>query len=912
MTSDQATVRSRSLKSVVQLLDKDPTVLERGAYVMRQILACASDRSPLVRDSALSLISKCLNLKPALEYEALGTILHRTADLAVGVRKRAMKLLKDIYLRNTTKEVRSAIADSLFQRINDTEDSICDLARQMFEEIWISPFYHSAVQDHGSVSFKISLNDQTSLIVKTAQRGGNVLAVLESLLKNIMSQASKNAAANFEVCQAMVAGMFDSIVDNEDAPEKPKQQHVLQTLTVFAKANPKLFTTTQLELLQPYVENLSKFDDLLIYRSVIIIFRFVFPCLPRLQAGFCKMVQDALMRSVSKLGKPELNEAVPCLWTINGVLGNIDRLIRLTISSLQQVYSARNINLADDSQAKTALRVKRYMMITGMFGKYCDFEHEPRLFKESFPWWKGNSVSGLMVDILSLFTASAHPLEVRKQALDSVCNICQFWPKNFLKEQVNSAFDKVFAEGKQDLEDIVLKGFAGFFALEEKRSEKGLEDSADDINKEEAGRLSGALIANENDGISASIAQRYVKPILRIALATQDDYALTAVEVIASINRQGLVHPKECGPTFVSLETSTNARIADIAVAEHRALHGKHESMLEKEYMKAVYQAFMYQKDVVGDSSGTTHHPFHSKLRSFFEVIKTGNGKLRKKFLSSLCARADFDLAKLDVTDPLPEHLLYVRFVADNLAFFEYGRLDELLHLVSCLENVVAGTGTGVAHAIETEVFSVKLDETAKIEPQEESITLVRTTQTPSADRLRQLATASMILSILWETRTFLRRLYGLSAVQKQRDVKGKAAAKDLTRSPTKAPGIHGDRFIDEMLIIMRGLSSPETMMAQCQKFVELLSVDNDFKLAADGENGVDEAARLETPSEDEDEAASVPPSGGSRGGKRKGSHPVDGMVSKVKKSRPSLGGRMRRSSTDVGDADQNADPNWI
>ncbi|KAI9821699.1 MAG: Sister chromatid cohesion protein 2 [Pycnora praestabilis] len=898
MSSDQATVRSRALKSVIQLLDKDPSILERGAYVMNHILKCSSDASSLVRDSAVALMAKCILLKPALEDQIYKAVLSRTADAAVGVRKRSMKLSKDIYLRNTTKDIKAAIADSLLQRITDVEESVSDLAKQMFEEIWIAPYYRLTEDPEKSVQFKLAIREQAGLIIKTVQRGDAVSSVLDILLQKVLSNESKTAAGNFRVCKTMVAAMVDGIVDTEELPDKPPQQCILQALTVFAKASAKLFTVEQLEFLQPYINNLQKTDDLVVYRSVIVIYRCVLPHLSNLRTGFLQNVQSSLFATVSRLGKSELNEVVSCLSTINLVLKNIDRLARLTISCLQGAYKVKDADLSSDVHCPTKSKVIKWMIIAAMFGKYCDFESDQKLFLDQFPWWKGNSVSGLMINIVTPFTSPKQPLEIRRTALDSIGMICQSWPKHFLNEQVNSAFDIVFTERNPDLQNVVLSGFKDFFGLEEKRSETAEGVLSGEDPDTESGRLAGASKANENDGISTAIAQRFVTSIIEIALATQDNYALIATEILASINRQGLVHPKECGPALVALETSSNTLIAEIAFCEHRNQHQKHETMFEKEYMKAVHQAFIYQRDVVGNSLGATVRPFVSKLRSLFEVIKSSNGKYRKKFLTQLCTKIDFDPAKLDVTVDPPPHLLFAKFVLENMAFFEYGRTDELLHVITTMEKLVAGTGTGVAHSIETVIFGVQLGDT-------KDGTLQAPTHPPLTEysvipeRLRQLTASSMILSMLWETRTFLRRQYGLLTTQKQRDTKtNKGAAKDLSKPPVKSQGVTGDKYWDEISRIASSLSSPEAMMNQCKEFNDLLSVDQELKLAAEGDE--EAAAPATTPSEDEEAGSLVPLSGGGRGRKRSRNSVGESQGQQKKKKRQPSAGKGKRGSADV------------
>ena len=65
--------RSKAIKSIVQLLEKDPAILERHSNVLTYIITSTSDQSPMVRDSALGLIGKCVSLNPTLQPEGCQT-----------------------------------------------------------------------------------------------------------------------------------------------------------------------------------------------------------------------------------------------------------------------------------------------------------------------------------------------------------------------------------------------------------------------------------------------------------------------------------------------------------------------------------------------------------------------------------------------------------------------------------------------------------------------------------------------------------------------------------------------------------------------------------------------------------------------------------------------------------------------
>lgn len=825
----------------------------------------------MVRDSALSLIAKCIALKPKLEEDGCRSILTCAADPTAGVRKRCIGLLKDIYLKTSRTELKLAIVDSFLQRTTDTEESVATLARQTFEEVWLTPFHELIDSSQDGSKLRVGLGERVTLIASLVQRSETALETLGFCLKKILSDNSKTASLNFKVCKAMVATMFEKLVEDESS-EKEFQQALLQTITVFAKANAKLFSPDQLETLHPYIGNLATAEDLFIFRSVVVIYRCVLPYLSSAHNSLLKEVQNDLFKSVAKLARSELNEVMACLWTINGVLRNTDRLVKLTISVLKPIQHYRNVDLADNANADSAIvaRAKSYIRIAGCVGRHCDLEKYEPHFKNAFPSWKGGSVAGLMIDSIVPFTLPKQPLELRVMALESVGSICQSWPAQFSRDEPRKILSMVFKEDNASLQNIVLKSFAEFFAMHEGKAEKSVVPSAEKADQENSTRLGGSLKASDNDGAAALIAQHFLQSMLRVAQSRQDAYALTAIELIASINRQGLVHPKECAGVLVSLETSTVPAIAKVAFDTHKMLHQQYESMFEREYMRAVQEAFYYQRDVVGDPSGALARPYVAKLAPLFDIIKTSNSRYQKKFLSNLCSKVDFELKKLDSTGDPPEHLLLTRFVAQNLAFFDYGQLAELVSAVECMERIVSATGTVVAHSIEIEIFPPRMEAPLgelSSEPVPQGPGNAEPLPQVNPSVLRQLATAAASLSMLWEARTYLRRLYGIHAHVREKD--GKAAAKELNKSATKVQGVTGDKFWDAISRNMEALNSEDQMISKCREFATLLAIDDEFKVGQDEDaegNSFDAVGDL-------DDTGPGPGSlGGQRPGKRKNS----------------------------------------
>jgi cohesin loading factor subunit SCC2 len=903
LTSDQAKMRSRSLKSVIAMLEADPKLLDRDAGVMNVIFRCASDPSPMVRDNALSLIAKCMSLRPGLEESATQVILERAgSDVATGVRKRCLTILKDIYLHNTKSAVKASIARAFLLRLNDPEETVALLAHQSLFDIWIALFIAPAGVAVDTAKAKVALNEQVSLVVKTINTTESInlsdlLSRLEQFYRNMFKDGIKTNALVSIICSSIVDILFDSILNSSERTSKQEQRAFLSYLEALAKADASLIKPEQLQALQPYIQNLSTDDDLFFFRSVVVIYRCVLPHLS--DKALLKAIQNDLMRAVSRLGRAELNEAVSCLWTIDRVLHNTERLVKLTVSLLKNIYSTK-IPYSDgpeDSEATSrdaSRRLRSYLRITGCVGKYCDLESFANSFKEIFPAWKGTSVTSLMVDLICPLTTPERPSLIRIEALHSLASICQSWPGQFNKELVRKSFSEVLEKGSSDLQHIVVISFLEFFRSREAATESNTAAKSGGRD-DDTGRLDSSLKASDHDGAAALIAQHFLSFILQIAISGNEQNDMPAIEVIASINRQGLVHPKECAGALVALETSPRPLLAKVACDCHRLLHQQHETTFEREYMRAIREAYEYQRDVLHDSTGAKARPFVPKLSSLYEIIKTSNLKYLRKFFRNLVMKVSVDISDLSATQDATDQVLFSRFIVQNLAYLDYGKLDELVHVISFVESHVGKAGAEIAQAIEAQ--GIGRIEIPPGEGQNFGETRAETEALPSrvveSAPLKRLVIPAMTLTMLWETRVHLRRQYGIIGAVQENDGKSKDA-KEMAKAPTKVHGITGERFWENISDVMNSLSSNEAMVKRCHDFAQLMAMDDEVKVAAEvGELRDSYSASVDP------EVSLQPVVNGSKGsrGKRKSSVSVSGTPKKKKRGRPSLNGRRRSSA---------------
>ncbi|KAK6499881.1 Sister chromatid cohesion protein 2 [Arthrobotrys musiformis] len=827
---DQTSARSKGLKALMNIVEQDTSILEDKGLIPTLLDRC-KDASPSVRDSALDIIGKCLNLKPELEPRVLPTICTRAHDMNIPLRKRAIKLLREIYPNTNFPEHKVDIAKCLLMRVVDHEAAVAEQARKSFEDLWINQHYPQLKDgEDGELSLrgKVIIRERVGIITQVAITNEKLDAPLSTLIQFFLDPENKQVEQNSKVCRLMVQALFDDLVDSTGNDEdKLRRQSIMRTLVVFARASASLFRVDQLDILKPYIKNLSSTDDMAIYRSAIVIFRCVLPGLSAAHSKFLEDVATALLSNVSKLPMTELQEAIFCLSEINKSYDISGRLIAVFCSSfniLKPYFTADTSKL----DAQVLRKISRLICIVGLVGNYCPLERYSKEIRLRLA--KGNvtfktpSVSEFIVDTMLRFANENADPSVRKAALEAVGNVAKTHPEQYMRPAVTGAFEAVFRSDQKDFKSLVLKSLFDFLSAEERSSEEALKKGkAPAASKEsvanadyDPGRLTGASTATSRDGVSTALAQTFLHYIVTIALGSVDDYGYAAVELTGSVLRQGLVHPKECTPALVALMTCPDARIENVAKRELKTLAQKHESIVERAYMEGFRLAFKYQLEVVGSEDGADSATYTSKLANLY-ALTVASRKVKKKFLTNLLSAVHFDPNKLQVS-AIPSHLTYARFVLQNLAYFDYVALEDVHQVALGLEKLVGELGTIIVHQIETDILQISLGSTEPTKPIDPIVK-------------KRLCMGSVIANMCWNTRTYLRKLYGAAAEVTSKKVKN---PKEAIKAPTRIAGMGGRSLWDEMGELISTLDSDVGMDNQFREFVELLTVDNEFKRLGD------------------------------------------------------------------------------
>ncbi|KAK5955516.1 Sister chromatid cohesion protein 2 [Knufia fluminis] len=851
VTSDQAQVRSRSLKSVASILEIDSSLLDRDATIAEDVFRCASDDSAMVRDSALSLIARFVIPRGGvLQEKGMRRLLDCTCDEKIGVQKRSIGHLKEIYLQEHKAFTRKAIVLRFLLRLNDPEDSIVSLTEQTLQDILIKPALTDLAVDENSAAAKVAVEDLSSHLMNCVSE--HYLPMLKKFFASLLRADSKGRSNNHRLCAKLVEALFEKVISTE------KVESPLLVLTALAEADPRLVPAVHLSKLQIYLDARPG-ESTFMFRSAVEICRLVLPFLPETYKRLLKQTQDNLMKAITKMpGRLELDAIFQCLSTIDGVLHNTDRFFGFSKSILTGLQSP---DTSTDGKVK-AIPVDgkvKLVRILGAMGKHLDLDSHTEAFAKAVPNVRASSVSAHLATTLLPITAVERPLALREVALESVGSICQASPALFNDPEITKTLFDVLkpsldsaGSDRSRLQAAVLNIFDELYAARAASKEKS--DKAEEDDEQALKQMGGTAKSRDQDSAISAITMNVVDAVLCISLSEASANALPSARTLASISHQGLIHPKQCLGAFVAFGTSTDQQIAVIGHKAQQLLHQQHESHCEREYMSAIVQAFKYQAGVGEGPCGaiqTGQAGFRAKLGQCFEIITMSNSKYVKKFLSGLVSRMTIDTLSSD-RSPVPlDHVAFTRFVVQNIAFFDYKKMDELLHVILQLELAYSKSGGEIAQAIEAAQMQYPdLVVHTQVSGNSELGLEPTTMETKSIDpalilELKRLSSAAATLMLMIETRSHLLRQYGIG-----RDVRtamlNNKQAKETSKSPTKVHGITGEKLWTKSNSIVAALDDDSASVQLCKDFVAAMSVDEDFDMADDIPGGMDTAVDMD------------------------------------------------------------------
>ena len=536
----------------------------------------------------------------------------------------------------------------------------------------------------------------------------------------------------------LVESLMLRLVSTNDRSEK-----WFTTASVLAQAFPALFVKHITSFRQPFVdlvagsrsvpELIRLIDTLNIFEHVLPLFGTgeaksnVYECAGKsLDPAFLQQIENGLMSLSVKVSGPAAVATVKCLCAcVNKVTGNFYLIARLMDSctdyltkQLESFKQQQTVLIAE----KTLMSLVHAITLVGLLCRHFDFMSHQHVFQDvaiamaQSPTKKNIKLdlfkSGQIVDVVFQSLIAFASMDPSIQYIDrlktsAIISLGGLWitnPPLLIREQSIEVLNTILrseddesATGMFEIKAQTMQMFADFLEAEELKMQKRQKTTAEDDDEGPSlDVLKGQADEYTNTGLSGSLMQHYLDPILGSLFSKSERLRYASFSVVHAVLKQGLVHPLMCVPSLIALETLPG-RLQDQAFALHKDLNEKHSSFIHNCDHDGVRLSFDARTRLGIDRSGHLQRVLEdgsfvtsSVFQALFDLVRDKRLRRRDfvnvlvKILVSECAGSQ------QVTSDL---LSYAKFVAEGLSALDFKTIEEpmiAIHHINQLISTVA------------------------------------------------------------------------------------------------------------------------------------------------------------------------------------------------------------------------------
>ncbi|RVW30416.1 Sister chromatid cohesion protein SCC2 [Vitis vinifera] len=364
-------IRAKALRAVSIIVEADPEVLcEKRVQVAVEGRFCDSAIS--VREAALELVGRHIASHPDVGLKYFEKVAERIKDTGVSVRKRAIKIIRDMCTSNANFSEFTSACNEIISRVSDEESSIQDLVCKTFYEFWFEEPSGSQTQFFGDgSSVPLEVAKKTEQIVEMLRKMPNhqllVAVIKRNLALDFFPQSAKAVGINpvslasvRKRCELMCKCLLERILQVEEMNSEEVEVCTLPYVLVlhaFCVVDPTLCAPASdpsqfVVTLQPYLK--SQVDNRVVAKlleSIIFIIDAVLPLLRKLpQSILEELEQDLKQMIVRHSFLTVVHACVKCLCSVSKVAGKgasvIEYLIQVFFKRLGAIGVDNKQNLS--------------------------------------------------------------------------------------------------------------------------------------------------------------------------------------------------------------------------------------------------------------------------------------------------------------------------------------------------------------------------------------------------------------------------------------------------------------------------------------------------------------------------------------------------------------------------------------
>uniref|UniRef100_A0A452U4Q7 Nipped-B protein n=1 Tax=Ursus maritimus TaxID=29073 RepID=A0A452U4Q7_URSMA len=689
-------VRTKAMKCLSEVVAVDPSILAR-LDMQRGVHGRLMDNSTSVREAAVELLGRFVLCRPQLAEQYYDMLIERILDTGISVRKRVIKILRDICIEQPTFPKITEMCVKMIRRVND-EEGIKKLVNETFQKLWFTPTPHN---DKEAMTRKI-LNI-TDVVAACRDTGYDWF---EQLLQNLLkSEEDSSYKPVKKACTQLVDNLVEHILKYEESLAGVNSGRLvacITTLFLFSKIRPQLMVKHAMTM-QPYLTTkCSTQNDFMVICNVAKILELVVPLMEHPSETFLATIEEDLMKLIIKYGMTVVQHCVSCL---GAVVNKVTQNFKFVWACFNRYYGAisKLKSQHQEDPNNTSLLTNKPALLRSLFtvGALC------RHFDFDLEDFKGNSkvnIKDKVLELLMYFTKHSDE-EVQTKAIIGLGFAFIQHPSLMFEQEVKNLYNNILSDKNSsvNLKIQVLKNLQTYLQEEDTRMQQADRDWKKVAKQEDLKEM-----GDVSSGMSSSIMQLYLKQVLEAFFHTQSSVRHFALNVIALTLNQGLIHPVQCVPYLIAMGTDPEPAMRNKADQQLVEIDKKyagfiHMKAVHKKLMKMSYQVQQAINTCLKDPvRGFRQDESSSALCSHLYSMIRGNRQHRRAFLISLLNLFD-DTAKTEVN-----MLLYI---ADNLACFPYQTQEEPLFIMHHIDITLSVSGSNLLQSFKESMVKDKRKE---------------------------------------------------------------------------------------------------------------------------------------------------------------------------------------------------------
>jgi len=739
---DIASLRKLAVKAVSQIVQVDSSLMSRK--MIRDAVANRfNDEAISVREAVISLVGVYIVQVSDLAKTLHFALLDRLFDVGISVRKRAIRIFRDLIIANPTYKGRASVFSKLLQQVADRklDDGVRDLIQETFELLWFSSTC-SKSDSVGGVLTSVS-NDQSNSF-ETAKQMIEVVTIspgsqesLACLVKEMLcgfnegDKAKKvcerkvRQKATRNHCSNIVSYLFEELLSFEEKRAASKNQsaagprlvHLLTTISVFTDASPTLLLK-HIDILLPYL----KADNGLEPASEAAVVYNICKILSQLASyltvtEICRLGDSDLPGDLIKItyafGSKPTGAAVELLAKLatHSSLGH-DSVYRASLMKLASIFYKLLFTMKETTEDFSKVKIKqrsnvqRAMSVLGSLCRYHDKEEITIVDNISDYLIVVDPIRLSWVNLPYAAFALLHEYLLKVDTitkctvLRAMAGIFFSHPRIMLSlEEKGTLKDLMSEKSPLNIQLEALKCWQEILVAEEVRVESG--EAKRQMESNQTITVS-KKISGDQDGDASLIGACCIQHSSRLFQMTSSRNAEIrehSLRLIETLRRQGLMNPMELVPHLLALQGDLRQpQIRSLSLKLLNELIEKYPSIVRQFIADGIKQSYMFQHAVNPDEIKVTAVLIRQAANGqaqkeciFKDVFTNAIGSSRtysKKTLKSLINLFSQEInVKCTGVEKMKENkiplLSYITEVLASLPFNHLGDVIFTIHTIS-------------------------------------------------------------------------------------------------------------------------------------------------------------------------------------------------------------------------------------